>query len=143
MSTLSFFENLTKEINQSPLSKSFTMEEVAQHNKETDCWVVVNNNVYKVDGFLNFHPGGKNKLMKYAGKDATDAVKSVDVHKKQFALFKKALDDKFIGKLIVPEVEKEEDGEEEREEGEEEGEEGEEGEEDKEIEAIIEALEAE
>jgi len=41
------------------MSKMFTKEQVAQHNKPDDCWIIVHNKVYDVTKFLSEHPGGK------------------------------------------------------------------------------------
>jgi hypothetical protein len=38
--------------------KTFSMAEVAKHNTETDCWVVVNGEVLDATPFLPDHPGG-------------------------------------------------------------------------------------
>jgi len=54
-----------------PGKKSFPLEEVKKHNKDSDCWVILHNEVYDVTKFLNDHPGGKKAIMLYAGKDAT------------------------------------------------------------------------
>lgn len=54
---------------------ALTMEEVAKHNNESDCWVVVDGKVYDVTKFLDEHPGGKPTLLMYAGKDATKEVR--------------------------------------------------------------------
>jgi len=50
----------------------YTLEEVAKHNKEDDCWVVVNGTVLDVTRFLPDHPGGKKAILLYAGRDATE-----------------------------------------------------------------------
>ncbi len=36
----------------------FTKKEVATHNKEDDCWLIINGQVFDVTTFLNDHPGG-------------------------------------------------------------------------------------
>lgn len=57
---------------QSKGPKSYTLEEVAKHTKDTDVWVVVNGQVLDVTSFLSEHPGGKDSIMLFAGKDASE-----------------------------------------------------------------------
>jgi cytochrome b involved in lipid metabolism len=52
--------------------KQYTYEEIAQHNTEKDCWVVVNGDVLDVTKFLDKHPGGKHAILLFAGKEASD-----------------------------------------------------------------------
>ncbi|KAL5038776.1 Osmotic growth protein [Batrachochytrium dendrobatidis] len=52
--------------------KEYDLAEVAKHNKDTDCWVVVNGQVLDATNFLADHPGGKKAIMIYAGRDATE-----------------------------------------------------------------------
>ena len=49
-----------------------TMEEVEKHNSELDCWTVVNGKVYNITHFINMHPGGKAKIMKAIGINASE-----------------------------------------------------------------------
>lgn len=51
--------------------QQYTAEEVAKHNSESDCWVIVKNVVLDLTSFLSEHPGGKESIVKFAGQDAT------------------------------------------------------------------------
>jgi len=53
-------------------AKVYSMEEVAKHNTEKDCWVVVNGQVLDVTEFMEDHPGGAMALFTFAGKDASE-----------------------------------------------------------------------
>merc|ERR1719226_188331 len=49
-----------------------TMEEVAKHTTNTNCWVVVNGEVLDVTKFLKEHPGGELAILTFAGRDASE-----------------------------------------------------------------------
>nr|WP_240923469.1 cytochrome b5 domain-containing protein [Thermococcus sp. 18S1] len=49
-----------------------TLDEVAKHSSETDCWVVIENKVYNVTTLIDQHPGGREAIIKYCGTNATD-----------------------------------------------------------------------
>ncbi|KAG8746330.1 hypothetical protein FRC10_005319 [Ceratobasidium sp. 414] len=51
---------------------SYTIEEVAKHNKKDDCWVIIDGQVLDVTKFLPDHPGGEKAILLYAGRDATE-----------------------------------------------------------------------
>lgn len=48
--------------------KSFSLEEVAKHNTEDDCWVILHGYVCDITYYLPQHPGGGQMVLKYAGK---------------------------------------------------------------------------
>ncbi|KAF9898280.1 hypothetical protein BX616_004253 [Lobosporangium transversale] len=67
----------------------FSVSQVAAHNSENDCWVIIHDKVYDVTAFLNEHPGGKKIILKNAGTDATkqfDAFHNPNVLKNYGAL---------------------------------------------------------
>ena len=51
--------------------RSFSLTEIATHNTENSCWLVVDNQVYDVTKFLKSHPGGKSVLLALGGKDVS------------------------------------------------------------------------
>ncbi len=50
---------------------SITRSEVAKHNSASDCWIIINKNVYNVTLYLSKHPGGSSEVIKTCGTDAT------------------------------------------------------------------------
>ncbi|KAF9143826.1 hypothetical protein BGX30_014671 [Mortierella sp. GBA39] len=71
------------------MSGFFSVNQVASHNSENDCWVIIHDKVYDVSNFLNDHPGGKKIILKNAGTDATkqfDAFHNPGVLEKYGAL---------------------------------------------------------
>ncbi len=51
----------------------YTMTEIAKHNSEKDCWLLIDNEVQDVTSYMSKHPGGKGWILPYCGKDATVA----------------------------------------------------------------------
>lgn len=49
---------------------TYPMEEVAKHDNESDCWLVIGNDIYDVTDFISEHPGG-DEILKGCGTDAT------------------------------------------------------------------------
>ena len=60
-----------------------TEAELAKHNTLDDAWTAIRGKVYNITPYMKFHPGGKEDLMKGAGKDCTilfdEAHKGVNV----------------------------------------------------------------
>ncbi|KAJ3114587.1 hypothetical protein HK100_001615 [Physocladia obscura] len=72
--------------------REITAAEVAKHNKENDCWVIVNGQVLDATPFLKDHPGGKKAILIYAGKDATEEFNMM--HKRDVV-------DKYAPEIII------------------------------------------
>ena len=81
------------------LSKSeikISIEELKKHNKENDAWMAIDGIVYDVTTYINKHPGGKDAIIRHAGKDVTDLF--YQIHEKYM------LDDiksNIVGNLIM------------------------------------------
>ncbi|KAF8629594.1 hypothetical protein AX15_003340 [Amanita polypyramis BW_CC] len=62
--------------------KVFTREEVAQHKKEGDLWIIIDSKVYDLSRFAALHPGGTNVLYSpnVVGQDATDVFFGLHRH---------------------------------------------------------------
>ena len=41
---------------------TYTLEQVQEHNKPNDCWIIVDTHIYDVTEFALSHPGGKQLL---------------------------------------------------------------------------------
>jgi cytochrome b involved in lipid metabolism len=54
-----------------PELKVFSRAEVAKHNTEDDCWIIIDGAVFNVSTFAQLHPGGSQILVELGGKDVT------------------------------------------------------------------------
>ncbi|KAK4878997.1 hypothetical protein RN001_007143 [Aquatica leii] len=76
-----------------------SLEEVSFHDTIGDCWIVIYDHVYDVSTFLDEHPGGREILLEYAGRDASCAFRSTG-HSK-VAIY--ALKRYYVGELPIEE----------------------------------------
>ncbi|MFA5855989.1 MAG: cytochrome b5-like heme/steroid binding domain-containing protein [Candidatus Pacearchaeota archaeon] len=60
-------ENINSESTQTTLTNQIKLSELSIHNKESDCWISYNNDVYDITNYIGKHPGGKNKIIPYCG----------------------------------------------------------------------------
>lgn len=77
--------------------QEFTLEEVEKHNKEHDCWIILNGNVYDATSVLAWHPGGVAAIMTYAGRATVQA--SVQYNSIHDAYARRKTQEVMIGKL--------------------------------------------
>lgn len=61
-----------------PTEQTYSLSEVATHNTSDDCWIIIDEQVYSVAGYLSAHPGGANAIVPYCGKDASGAFKAIE-----------------------------------------------------------------
>jgi cytochrome b involved in lipid metabolism len=57
---------------ETPKKSSFSMSDVAKHNNENDCWIVIDGKVYDVTSYIESHPGGK-IMANFCGQDGSAA----------------------------------------------------------------------
>lgn len=68
---------MNRDASENPNVGSLTGDEIQKHNSKDSCWVIVHGKAYDVTEFLPEHPGGQNIILKYAGKDATEAYEPI------------------------------------------------------------------
>lgn len=73
-----------------------TADELGRHKSEEDCWLAIHGLVFNVTPYLDFHPGGRDELMRGAGKDATDLFNQVH----GFVNFRSMLQKCLVGDLV-------------------------------------------
>jgi cytochrome b involved in lipid metabolism len=56
---------------QTSSSNEYTLSQVSGHGTKSDCWIIVNNNVYSVGSYISMHPGGTTVIANLCGKEAT------------------------------------------------------------------------
>ncbi len=52
-------------------------EDVLQHQKDGDIWLIIDGDVYDATKFVEEHPGGEEVLQDVAGTDATNAFEDI------------------------------------------------------------------
>jgi cytochrome b involved in lipid metabolism len=88
--------NNLKNIDPSEFPVRLNKLELAKHNKENDYWMALNGKIYNITSYLNYHPGGLDILVKYAGKDCT----ALFMKYHRWVNFERILDECFVGFLI-------------------------------------------
>ena len=83
-----------------PSEATYSLEDIATHGIEEDCWVAINGKVYDLSHFASVHPGG-DSVIEGCGKDATVLFEtrptgSGTPHSENA---RKTLDEYFIGTL--------------------------------------------
>lgn len=80
-------------------SITLTTAEVAKHNSQSDCWIIISGSVYNVTNYLGVHPGGAARIISYCGTDATTAFQTKGGQGSHSAAADQALASLIIGSL--------------------------------------------
>eukprot|EP00204_Picochlorum_oklahomense_P003424 CAMPEP_0118804750 /NCGR_PEP_ID=MMETSP1161-20130426/24309_1 /TAXON_ID=249345 /ORGANISM="Picochlorum oklahomensis, Strain CCMP2329" /LENGTH=141 /DNA_ID=CAMNT_0006733557 /DNA_START=27 /DNA_END=448 /DNA_ORIENTATION=- len=78
-----------------------TLEEIAKHNTEKDCWIIFKGKVYEVSDYLEDHPGGVEIITDLAGQDCTEDFEDVGHSQEAYD----QLEDYYIGDVDGDSVE--------------------------------------
>lgn len=62
-------------------STAYTKDQVALKNKASDCWTIINGNVYDITSYVPNHPGGEEEIVKICGKDGSQLFAKPMEHK--------------------------------------------------------------
>jgi cytochrome b5 len=71
------------------MNEIYSLREVAQHDNNRDCWIIINSNIYDVTEFLNDHPAGQDVTLNYAGGDATESFLEIGHSRSAIELLEK------------------------------------------------------
>ena len=55
-------------------NKTYSLQEVAQHKTEQDCWMAIEGKVYDLSKYLTLHPAGAGTMISWCGSDAEDGM---------------------------------------------------------------------
>lgn len=57
-------------------TKYYSLDEVKQHNRKGDYWIIIDGGVYDLSRWASHHPGGELPIRYMAGHDCTDVFKA-------------------------------------------------------------------
>jgi cytochrome b involved in lipid metabolism len=60
----------------SAAERSYTMAQVAKHDRPQDCWMVIAGSVYDFSSYLPQHPSDPKIVAPWCGKEATEAYRT-------------------------------------------------------------------
>jgi len=81
-----------------PKKSSFSISDVAKHNNENDCWIVIDGKVYDVTSYIESHPGGK-VMANFCGQDGSLAFATKGKNKPHSPAAYEILKTLYIGDL--------------------------------------------
>ena len=90
-------QNFQKAQSAAKTAKYISLDEINQHNKAGDCWIVIHQKVYDVSKYMMQHPGGFKTMLDHSGpgQNATNGFYKVG----HSGVAKKIMEKYFIGYL--------------------------------------------
>jgi len=76
--TGSLVQNTINQITSGGKTIVLSNKEIATHNKQSDCWLIISNKVYDITSYFGSHPGGSGVMAATCGTDATNAYMTKD-----------------------------------------------------------------
>jgi len=83
---------------ETPKKSSFSISDVAKHNNENDCWIVIDGKVYDVTSYIESHPGGR-AMANFCGQDGSLAFATKGKNKPHSPAAYEILKTLYIGDL--------------------------------------------
>lgn len=81
------------------VENSYPLADIASHNREEDCWMVIEGQVYDITAYLPDHPSEPEFILPWCGKDATQAWLTKNRNKLHSARASALLEKYRIGKM--------------------------------------------
>lgn len=79
----------------------YSLPTVQTHNQPTDCWLIIDHQVYDVTNYLDQHPGGARRIVPYCGQEATQAFATQGGEGQHSAFAQQVLQQFKIGQLTT------------------------------------------
>lgn len=54
----------------------YTLDQVAEHDSQDDCWLVIEGSVYDISSYFDQHPAPPSVLLPWCGKEATEGMRT-------------------------------------------------------------------
>ncbi len=91
---------MIRRMNKMSVTRSYyTPDEVGQHHRTDDAWVIVDRRVYDITSFLDTHPGGLEILREHLGHDVSEVMRDEYTHQHTGPAFE-MLEEYYIGEMV-------------------------------------------
>jgi cytochrome b involved in lipid metabolism len=70
--TIGILARLAPERQPAPPEKFLSAAEIARHDSQSDCWIIIDDAVYIVTKYIPLHPTPPDVITRWCGKDATE-----------------------------------------------------------------------